>query len=96
MMNGEEVFSIQHICVQLVLINVYSFDGLSVIWKQNTIFRRNNIVLNVKFHFAGELSAENVWKPIEKKCNIFSVRSHLRYLDWTCNLMGPPSGTACT
>ena len=25
------------------------------IWKQNTILRRNNIVLNVKFHFAGEL-----------------------------------------
>ncbi len=26
-----------------------------VIWKQNPILRRNNIVLNVKFHFAGEL-----------------------------------------
>ncbi len=26
-----------------------------VIWKQNPILRRNNIVLTVKFHFAGEL-----------------------------------------
>ena len=38
MMNGEEVFSIQfyieHISVQLVLINVHSYDGLCVIWKQ--------------------------------------------------------------
>jgi len=26
--NGEEVFYIEHISVQLVLINVYSYDGL--------------------------------------------------------------------
>jgi len=30
MMNGEEVFSIEHIRVQLVLINVYSCDGVCV------------------------------------------------------------------
>ena len=55
MMNGEEVFYIEHISVQLVLINVYSYDGLCGIWKQNTILRRNNIVLKVNFHYAGEL-----------------------------------------
>jgi len=55
MMNGEEVFYIEHISVTLVLINVCSYDGLSVIWKQNNFSRIHNIVLCVKFHFALEL-----------------------------------------
>jgi len=51
------VFYIKHISVQLVLINVYSYDGngLCVILKQNNILRIYDIVLNVKFHFALEL-----------------------------------------
>ena len=49
------VFYIEHISVQLVLINVFIWWFVFVIWKQNTILRRHNIVLNVKFHFAGGL-----------------------------------------
>ncbi len=50
------VFYIEHISVQLVLINVYTYDGLCVSFESKIpILRRNNIVLTVKFHFAGEL-----------------------------------------
>jgi len=38
MMNGEEVFSIEHISVQLVLINVYSYDGLCVSFENKITF----------------------------------------------------------
>ena len=62
MMNEEEVFSIQHSVLHWAhqcstgsnkCLFIWWF--VCVIWKQNTILRRNNIVLNVKFHFAGEL-----------------------------------------
>jgi len=44
MMNGEEVFSIdhvfyiEHISVQLVLINVYSYNGLCVSFENKITF----------------------------------------------------------
>lgn len=52
-MHTDIVFYIEHISFQLVLMNIYPYDG--VIWKQNTILRKNNIVFNVKFNFAGNL-----------------------------------------
>ncbi len=62
MMNGEEVFYIHHSvlhwahqCSAGSYKCLYIWWFVCVIWKQNTILRRNNIVLNVKFHFAGEL-----------------------------------------
>ena len=62
MMNGEEVFSIHHgvlhwahQCSTGSYKCLFIWWFVCVIWKQNTILRRNNIVLNVKFHFAGEL-----------------------------------------
>ena len=61
MINGEEVFSIHHSVLHYAQCSTGSNKCLFiwwfvfVIWKQNTILRRNNIVLNVKFHFAGEL-----------------------------------------
>lgn len=62
MMNGEEVFSIHHSvlhwahqCSTGSYKCLFIWWFVCVIWKQNTILIRNNIVLNVKFHFAGEL-----------------------------------------
>ncbi len=62
MMNGEEVFYIHHSvlhwahqCSAGSYKCLYIWWFVCVIWKQNPILRRNNIVLNVKFHFAGEL-----------------------------------------
>ncbi len=62
MMNGEEVFYIHrsvlhwaHQCSAGSYKCLYIWWFVCVIWKQNPILRRNNIVLNVKFHFAGEL-----------------------------------------
>ena len=62
MMNGEGVFSIHHSvlhwahqCSTGSYKCLFIWWFVCVIWKQNTILRRNNIVLNVKFHFAGEL-----------------------------------------
>ncbi len=62
MKNGEEVFYIHHSvlhwahqCSAGSYKCLYIWWFVCVIWKQNPILRRNNIVLNVKFYFAGEL-----------------------------------------
>ena len=63
MMNGEEVFSIynivfyiKHIRVQLVVINVYSYDGLCLsfdnkiaFWEEITLFWMQSFILQEKW-----------------------------------------------
>lgn len=48
------MFYMEHIRVQLVLRNVYSYHTLCVSFENTIHLRGSNIVLNVKFHFAGE------------------------------------------
>lgn len=49
------VFYIEHVGVQLILINVYSHDGLRVSFENKIQFFLRRIVLNAKYYFAEEL-----------------------------------------